>query len=306
MAEVVGVVASAVGIAAFGQQLASSILKIKGFCEDVKDAPKELRDVLDQIENISNIMSRLGRVEDTATVTEVDDIFQASAQLCRTAIGRISTLAQELEEEMTRSRVRGSVRTVLKMKTLEKLIAKLERNKADLLIAHSMYTDIRKSKELERLHRCVEEMREGQMQIIQYVQTISSQPMDFPAQPEAHQPIDRILLKRRSAPSSKFYVRLPLWLCQYAWDVTFERASGCWNIALRSFRIVPCSTIFYLGYHGDIKRVRLLLEARQLSVHDQDEYGHTVTSVGIEVVVRGIENPQLMLHRLLSYIARLS
>jgi GTP1/Obg family GTP-binding protein len=279
MAEAVGVVASAVGIAAFGQQLASSIQTIKEFCEAVKDAPDELRDVLDQIENISKIMARLGHLEETSPSTEVDDVLQASAQLCRTAIGRISTLAQELEDEVKRNRVRGSVRAVLKRKGLEKLLVKLERNKADLLIAHSMYADVRKSKELERLHRFVEEMRDGQLQMIEYTKTVSSPSSNIEEKHNASRPYRRIGSRERSHRALEVQVRFPLWLCQYAWDVAFERASGCWNMSLKSFRIVTDGAVWDSVVEGNLMYIRKLLEARQLSIHDRDEHGRTLTSV---------------------------
>ena len=274
-----GVVASVVGIAAFGQQLAASILKMKRFCEDVKDAPEELRVTLDRIENISNIMTRLGYLEQTSQTTEVDDIFQASIHLCQSAVGRISALAQELEDELRRKRLSGSMRAVLKKKTLEKLLISLERNKADLLIAQSMYADVRKSRELERLHKCVEEMRYGQLQMIEYTRTLSSQRQECAEEHQLCRQTRHATPRKGSDRSRKIRVRLPLWLCHYAWDLAFERAGGCSNISLRPFRIVTRFDPFMSAVNGNIKHVQQMLEARQLSIHDQNEQGDTLAMV---------------------------
>ena len=79
MADPLSVVASAVGIAAFAQQLAQSVLKIKAFCADVKNAPQELQDTLSQIENISNTMTRLSRGEAKPSCTTMnEDILDES------------------------------------------------------------------------------------------------------------------------------------------------------------------------------------------------------------------------------------
>lgn len=284
MAEAVGVVASAIGIAAFGQQLASSIWTIKKFCEDVKDAPEELRDALDQIEDTSGIMTRLGQILDTSPSYGLDDAFQANLQRCRTAVDRISAITHDLDREVKGNRVRGSIRAVLKRKSLEKLLVKLERNKADLLLVHSMYAAVRNAKELEQLYKCVKELRDGQLQMIEYTRTASSQPSTIEEQHEVCRPFHRIDPRKRSDRSRKSKFEIRLWFCQYAWDVAFERASGRWDISLKSFRIITDRQILGLANEGDIKRIQQLLEARQLSIHDQNEYGDTLVSVSIPAV----------------------
>ena len=53
MADSVSMTASAFGIAAFAQQLAHSVFRIKALCRDVKNVPVELQETLGQINNIS-------------------------------------------------------------------------------------------------------------------------------------------------------------------------------------------------------------------------------------------------------------
>ena len=57
MAEPLSVTASVFGVVAFGQQLAQSIVKIRQFCKDAKNAPAELQELLDELEDIYRIGS---------------------------------------------------------------------------------------------------------------------------------------------------------------------------------------------------------------------------------------------------------
>ncbi|KAK3701774.1 hypothetical protein LTR37_015294 [Vermiconidia calcicola] len=167
MADPVSVLASAVGIAAFAQQLAASILKIKRFCEDVKNVPVELQETLDQIANMSNIMAKLGRIEEEELDGGVDaDILLQSLQLCQRAVSRISALAQEAQASMKRGKARAAVSAVLKQDTYAKMLVKLDRSKFDLHLAYSMYADARKAKELEGIRKHMQDMLGGQLHAI--------------------------------------------------------------------------------------------------------------------------------------------
>jgi hypothetical protein len=60
MAEL-GAVASAIGIASFGIQVADSVIKLKDFWERVKEAPEEIRFVLEEIETLSLVLAEIGQ-----------------------------------------------------------------------------------------------------------------------------------------------------------------------------------------------------------------------------------------------------
>ena len=282
MAEPLSVVASGMGVAAFALQLAQSVTKIKKFCADVKNAPGELQEILDQIENISTIMARLGREETHSPSSSMnEDILQGSLQICQKAVDRISALASDLQDEMKSRRLRTSVRTVLKQDTIEKMLAKLDRSKTDLHIAYSMYTDARRMKELENLRRCIGEMRDGQIQMMDYTRTVS---MHHPEAEDKNMPNPkrRHSTRRKAMECSQtLHIQLPRWLCQYAWDVAFVRASGCWTVSLRSFRVLGNDrAIWDVFYEDDVDGIRDLLDRRQLSIHDQTGAGRTLASVG--------------------------
>lgn len=57
MAEMFGLVASSVSIGAFAGQIASNILKLKSYLEQVKDAPKDIALLVDEINDVHFLLS---------------------------------------------------------------------------------------------------------------------------------------------------------------------------------------------------------------------------------------------------------
>ena len=140
MADPLSVIASGVGVAAFAQQLGQSIFTLRRLCEDIKNAPSDLKETLDQIEHISRIMERLTHDKGPAsTVDSNNDILNGSLQLCQKAVDRVSKLASDLQKEIEGKKLRGSIKTALKRDSMERLLTKLDRSKTDLNIAYSKY-----------------------------------------------------------------------------------------------------------------------------------------------------------------------
>lgn len=59
MAEALGVVASGVSIAALAAQIASGVVKIKSYLDQVKDAPNDIRVLIDDIEDLRFLLSNI-------------------------------------------------------------------------------------------------------------------------------------------------------------------------------------------------------------------------------------------------------
>ena len=57
MAEVLGLIASGVSIGALAGQIASSVVKLKSYLDQVRDAPEDIRILVDEIEDLNFLLS---------------------------------------------------------------------------------------------------------------------------------------------------------------------------------------------------------------------------------------------------------
>lgn len=78
MAEL-GIAASGIGIASLAIQVGDSILKVRGFWDRVKEAPEDIRYILEEIETLSLVLSDLGRNNDHG---DLPQIAPASSMKC--------------------------------------------------------------------------------------------------------------------------------------------------------------------------------------------------------------------------------
>ncbi len=62
MAEVLGVVARGISVASLAIQIWDSIQRIKDFCRLVRDAPKDLEYILDDLNIINTLLPRVERI----------------------------------------------------------------------------------------------------------------------------------------------------------------------------------------------------------------------------------------------------
>lgn len=282
------IAAGAIGIVGVAQQLTNSIFSIKRFCRQVKNAPEELRDTLDQIENMGNTMARLeGEVLSDTAVDASQEVFKASMKLRQKAVERISMLASQLQSTAKWARVRAGVKIVLNQDVLKDMLERLDRSKADLHFAYSMYTDACRRREFESLRRYLEEERNGQVQLIDHARMVAvpcseAETGSIPDNEERRVNHGRLGKSSGAALvlNTVIHIRLPFWLCQYAWDVAFQRSSGYLTMSLKSFRVLEWDNpVWEMISTGDITSVRDLFGRRQISIHDETPEGDSLCSV---------------------------
>ena len=121
MAEVFGAATGLFRVASFALQLCESVAKVKEFCDNVKNAPTELLELVEKIEVVNKILKQLS--SDGAQGDGVDkDAFQDSLSLCQRVIKRISTAAGELQTQITERRRRIAVKMILKQDAIDRLM----------------------------------------------------------------------------------------------------------------------------------------------------------------------------------------
>ena len=288
MAAGLDVAAGALGIVGVAGQLASSILKIKNFCKDVKNAPEELLDTIGSVENFSKILIRLGEGQ-TRDLKDIKngDILRESLSICKKAADRVATLAMDLQLETQFRGSRAAIKTVLKQKTVNAMLQQLDRSKLDLQLACTMFSDACRRREYSVIEHYMREEREERMHNFGSTSTVV-QHQDF---------VDDDSLCRTREPGKmrskgqayhgddwkhNTRIRLPSWLCRYAWDVAFTHACGQWTFSFKNFKIIDEShPAWRMAFNDDVHGIRELLERRELSVHDEFSDGNTLLNVSI-------------------------
>lgn len=147
MAEAVGVVASSVAIGTFAAQITSSIVKLKSYWDQVHDAPEDIRDLMERVDNLNHV---LADIEDDQRRTPVLSGVLGRASLsnclqhCQKAADGLKKLIEELRTDLESGnklrRKRGSLKVVLKKVKIERYRAKMEWAISLLGLSNDLYT----------------------------------------------------------------------------------------------------------------------------------------------------------------------
>lgn len=127
MAEVLGTVASGIGVAQLAGNLASSIIKLKGYWDEIQDAPDDISFLAREIDSHHLILRSI--LESQAKITSsgrASDMFlEHSLKLCEDSSNELNELVKALGKEMdSRNKLRsklGATKVVLKKEQLKRL-----------------------------------------------------------------------------------------------------------------------------------------------------------------------------------------
>jgi hypothetical protein len=136
-----GVAASGIGIASLAIQVGDSILKLKSFWEAVKEAPEDIKHLIDEIEILSLVLSEIGKESDEGEEPPIASALASKCQeLCRGGLGALQDVVHELGSEMKKRKRVGSVKAVLKKETVDKLKDRLRSAQLLLMLSNITYT----------------------------------------------------------------------------------------------------------------------------------------------------------------------
>jgi hypothetical protein len=146
MAEVLGVIASGVSIGSLVGQIASSVMKLKSYMDLVRDAPEDIR-ILVEIEDLQLLISD---IEDDRARNPYTDLLLESGSAsrclahCRRGVERLRNVVDAMAADfssmkpMKRNWVAASV--VWKRDKVEKYKAELASAVRLLTLSHQIYT----------------------------------------------------------------------------------------------------------------------------------------------------------------------
>jgi hypothetical protein len=273
MAEVVGLV---VGVVPLGLQLAESIQKVKRFSDTVKDAPRTLADIIDEIESLSEILAEMEEDRTMYNATSGPKVQRCIA-ICRKAVEQFSKRADGFETRMKRKKHRGSIQFAMKADDIEREISRLESSKLNLVLAYMLHRSV------------VEEARDAHIQSQLKCLVDSSAALlrqtsspSTPCVPATE--IKKACKQNSIGGNTKFRLRTPSWLSHTIWEIYSRRATAGWTVSLRAYSIVPHdAAIFKACEHGDITRMRELFDGGFASPFDENEFGKGIFEVSRKV-----------------------
>ena len=146
MAEVVGIVASGIGIGTLAAQIAGKIIKLKSCWDQIKDAPEDIRDLVEELEVLNHTLIQIedGQHQYLKSRHIAYPAFtSASLRHCKQAATRLNELIDSLSEDIEhKSKVKqkwASAKVALKKEKIDKYRAKLERTITLLFLSRQEY-----------------------------------------------------------------------------------------------------------------------------------------------------------------------
>ena len=143
MAEVLGIVSGACGIAAFSLQIIDGTRKLRHFCSKLKHARLQFEELLDELDVVAHLIGQLEDLESTPVPSSSDPMALEPYNYCQKASKNVLSVLKSIEETLPRDqgKTRGVVvKLLLREKQIEEAFRKLERAKSNLMIAEQYLT----------------------------------------------------------------------------------------------------------------------------------------------------------------------
>jgi hypothetical protein len=129
---------SGLGIASLAFQVGDCIMRLKGFWDAVKDAPDEIKHLIEEIETLSLVLSDF-ETSETPELNLGHEIMSRCFQYCKKAVGILEVVVKEVEGEIKKRRRLGSLKAVLKKGEIEKLRERLMAAQSMLMLSNNLY-----------------------------------------------------------------------------------------------------------------------------------------------------------------------
>ncbi|TGO64492.1 hypothetical protein BOTNAR_0088g00220 [Botryotinia narcissicola] len=143
MAEVLGTIASGISIAQLAGNLASSIIKLKNYWDQIQDAPDDIAFLVQEIESYHAILRSILEKQAQLTVScqPTGGFFDQSIKLCQNASlkldGLVNALTKDIDSNRKWKRTMGSANILLKADQSKKLKKRIKNATRSMRLAIS-------------------------------------------------------------------------------------------------------------------------------------------------------------------------
>ena len=128
MAETIGVVAATL-------EFAKIVLEVKHLYSSIRNAPETLKQLSEELEALEGILQALKDQDATLSAFASPDVVQKCRIQTEKALEGFKPVCDELLKCIKRSKLRGSVKAMLKEDALEKARQGVERAKTNFILA---------------------------------------------------------------------------------------------------------------------------------------------------------------------------
>ncbi|KAL6713632.1 hypothetical protein ACLMJK_009097 [Lecanora helva] len=157
MTEAIGLAASGIAIGTLAAQVTASAIKLKSYYDQLRDAPQDLRDLIDELEILGIVLSDIENDQQQNPISSLILNSNSSSRclkFCKQGADRLDELVRGLSPalESDRGARKGlaSANLVFKKDRLENCKATLERAIRLLMLSHQEYTSCLYAISLER------------------------------------------------------------------------------------------------------------------------------------------------------------
>ncbi|KAK5271567.1 hypothetical protein LTR96_003392 [Exophiala xenobiotica] len=288
MAEIVGVVAASLELGKF-------VLELKQIASSIKHAPEELREMLEDLDRTNNILRTLTEQDELLATCALPAVIQECRDSCKKYVDIARPVCLELLKAIKRSKLRGSLKSVLKENLLEKAEKRIERAKFNLILAHGAA-----SYALHALN--MQQHATTQTLVISSSAAILALPFrnpqayydhthgalstpGQPPSPDAEDNSNHLVVtstQQRPNPCRQRLQTTSILIWQSSWlgkRVEFLRitASGVPFFGIKTYNTVPnYSPIFGAVRDGDVAAIQRLFQDKHASIYDRNEHGETL------------------------------
>lgn len=231
--------------------------------------------------------------------------FRESLFHCRQAVERVQKLVATLQDGMTTRKRLTSWKMALQREERSHLLDKLDRARADLLMAYTILMTVRQEHVLQTTLNVAHSTHAEQKRQVNHMRTLAlaftNPPPPCEEQPQ-RQDIHQSPVRRNKRPTKAKRFTFPGWACNSIWQLAFQRAAGQWTVSLTMSRDLRYSDeICAVIEAGDVQGLQSLLRTGRLSVHDTLD-GFSLLSVGS--LPFKLEGPNLTRSRRSCFLAR--
>jgi len=140
MAELLGVVASGISVASLAIQVVDSVLKLRECWDAIKNAPEDIRYLIDEIETLSLILSDVGNNETQGDLPLIgQESAKRSLELCQKGSDILHEVVKGLDDQIGKGKKIGGFKAILKKGTIERLRDRLRSAQFMLMLSNQAY-----------------------------------------------------------------------------------------------------------------------------------------------------------------------
>lgn len=129
-------VASGFGITTFGFQIGMRLYELRGLYKEFSAVPADVDALLVECARFARIIADVESQPNLVTSCRTSStVFDECRTSCKAVLGVLDGIAQDLKSRTSKSKVKGSIKALLRKDELSKLKEQLRTTKEDFLIA---------------------------------------------------------------------------------------------------------------------------------------------------------------------------